>query len=82
MTLSWEPPLGCPISQANFLNIFKKLKAKKTRPPKNSRQFFTPKLNASEIFEASAKKHDASEFFEASAKKLALSGFYEQNRLM
>ena len=73
MTLSWEPPLGCPISQANFLNIFKKLKAKKTRPPKNSRPFFTAKLNASEIFEARAKKLYALEFFEASPKELALT---------
>ena len=55
------------------MNIFKKLKAKKLGLQKNSRPFFTAKLNASEIFEARAKKLDALEFFEASPKELALT---------
>ena len=38
------------LGQAYFFNIFKKLKPKKTQ-----RQYFTQKLNASEIFEALAK---------------------------
>ena len=43
------------LRQAYFLGIFKKLKAQKTQPLKNSRPFFAEKLNMSGFFEASYK---------------------------
>ena len=38
------------------MTVFKKLKAEKLKVLKNSRPFFSQKLNVSEIFEAPAKK--------------------------
>ena len=72
------------LMQANVRTFSKNSRPKILCLQKNSRPFFTPKLNASEIFEASAKKLDASEFFEAS-KKLALNSlvfFMNKIRLM
>ena len=50
------------LRQAYFLGIFKKLKARKTQPQKNSWPFFAEKLNESGFFEASSKKLNANIF--------------------
>ena len=60
--LSWKSVGTIDVPQAYFLGIFKKLKAKKTQPLKNSRPFFAEKLNMSGFFEALYKKLNANDF--------------------
>ena len=54
------------LNQACLLNIFKKLKAKKTQPPKKLKGIFGQKTHAPEFFEALSNKLNVPEFFEDS----------------
>ena len=58
------------LEQACLLNIFKKLKAKKTQPLKKLKGIFGQKTQCIGIFEALSNKLSVLEFFEASFSPL------------
>ena len=58
------------LAQACLLNIFKKLKAKKTQPLKKLKGIFGQKTQCIGIFEALSNKLSVLEFFEASFSPL------------
>ena len=73
------------VKQANFLNIIKKLKPKKTRPPKKLKAIFCPKTKCVGNFWGFGKKTRCIGVFWGFNKKIQswLFGFlYERNRLM